>query len=320
MGILSKLCSSFKSNGTYGIEAELPLRNTSQLATYLVPGSAVVQVDGASTAVTVSSLQQGDKILSVAIGKDLKDSVLNWATLQHMEAVGLPANSNLRTTISVGLEGNDSVLLKADQVVLATDHKSKLAMQSPRQLCVGYGSVIAFSPDTFRRRGKRHEMKKVKELRLVREMEPSDCSEYFYKLTVGSTDHGLLMSCSQDSTNFVVANPSNSTWKSTMLEGIRRSRTDTDVYKPAVRNDKNKPRTVPASAFANADHALGLNTGNNVMGALSRIDENAPVGEFGVRLTTSCLQHRDPNTLGNERRGKRKKNVEEKGMTLTVHM
>merc|ERR1719399_2718233 len=125
MGVLDKLGSSFglkrfsgsnaspKSNEGYHAGGQQHLLGNVQLATYLLPGSAAVQVSGSSMAKPVASLQPGEKILGVDI---VAESALTWVTLQHVEVA--PRTSKPQNTIVLGVGGDDSASLKAEQVVL----------------------------------------------------------------------------------------------------------------------------------------------------------------------------------------------------------
>jgi len=226
MGVFAKLRSSFnvsetnassksnqisgndastKSHGGYCATTQQPsMEKTTQLATYLVPGSAAVQVSGASTATTVASLSPGDKILGIDPGRE---NAMIWATLQRIETV--QENSMLQNTVEVGLGSTGSASLKAEQVILAKDRHKKVVMQPVRRLEVGVDSVVVFNTDGLQWRGKKaQEVKKITRLRLVRDKNPT---EGLYKLTIGSTDHSLLMSSAQDSSHFLVINSTNST-------------------------------------------------------------------------------------------------------------
>lgn len=169
------------------------------LAMHHIPGSASVAVSRSNTTMKmVSNLQQGEEILLMDIAAG---NIFIWATLQHIECVRDEAM--LQNSIIVGFGADDSVPLKADQVVLAKDRKKKVTvMQKVSRLEVGFHSVIAF---------KMHDLqtpllKKINSLEVVRDNVPSEC---FYKLFVGSTNHSLLVSYAQDANCFVVVNCSN---------------------------------------------------------------------------------------------------------------
>lgn len=181
---------------------------TNELASYLVPGSSAVLVSGSPMPKTISSLEPGDKILGTDI---MGGNALIWATLDRIEATSV--TSRQRQTILIGLGEHDELPLKSEQVVLTRDtKKKKLAMRSVRRLEVGYGgAVVVFNADGLQWRGKKaEEVKQITSIRLVREKE-MESAEGFYKLTVGSTKHSLLMSCAPDAKHFVVANSENST-------------------------------------------------------------------------------------------------------------
>lgn len=187
------------------------VESTNQLATYLVRGSAAVQVSGSSTLKTVASLQLGQRILSIDMARfDLEHALiwnaLIWNTLQHIEVV--PKTSMLQNTIIVGFGGGESLSLQADQVVLARS-KTRLSMKLVRTLKIGVDSLVLFGTDGLQWRFKNpREIKKVQSLQLLRE---KDSSEVLYKLTVGSTHHSLLMACAIDAKHFSVVDCSNST-------------------------------------------------------------------------------------------------------------
>jgi len=245
MGVFAKLRSSFgvnqlsgtnvsnantKPNGGYCAATQQPsVETTTQLATYLVPGSAAVQVSGASTATTVASLRLGDKILGVDSGKG---NAMIWATLQHIEV--LPQNSMVQNKVVVGLGDSSSASLYAEQVILAKDRQKKIDMQPIRRLEIGVHSVVAFNADGLQWRGKKaQEVKKITSLRLLRDKNPT---EGLYKLTVGSTDHSLLMSCSENSSHFVVINSLNSTLNLKALADSNRASETSEVPKMEIKN------------------------------------------------------------------------------------
>jgi len=206
-----------------------------------------------------------------------------WATLQSVEVV--PQTAQVQNTIVVGLGGDDSVALKAEQVILTRDRKKAMSMQPVRRLEIGVDSIIAFNGDGLQWRGKKaKEVKKISSLRLVKEKQPT---EGLYRVTVGSTDHSLLMSSAQDASHFFVINSVNSTVnfkavadcngaaesaenkvqiKNTFLDveteaekearaqmSIPRSYSDTDIRKLAIEREMEEEGAVSTSIFADGD-------------------------------------------------------------------
>lgn len=291
MGVFAKLSSfglkqfsasnaSNKSSGGYCTGTQQPSVESTELATYLVPGSAAVQVSGSAMATTVANLHPGQKILGIDVGSG---HALIWATLQRVEV--MPDTSMVQRSVMVGLGGDDTVSLKAEQVVLATDRKKKVQMQPVRRLEVGADSLFAFNADSLRSRSKKaQDVKKISSLRLVRDNDPAAS---LYKLTMGSTDHSLLMCCAEDSSHFLVINASNSTLnlkavadcnrdpetskipkmeiKNTFINvelteekaapGIPRSYSDTDIHRLAVELEMEEAVTFPTGPgiFSNDD-------------------------------------------------------------------
>lgn len=187
------------------IEGESPAEGTvsTQLATYVVPGSAAVILCRPSEVRTVANLKPGDKVLSVDLAAGNR---LIWGTLQDIQA--LPDSSVVSNAIVVGL-GNESTSLKADQVVLSMDRKRKRVMRLIRRLEIGIDALVVFDEDSLRWQGKNATtLKKVTSRKLVRN---ADNGEGLYKITLGSTSHCLLMSCGPESKQFLAVNPSNST-------------------------------------------------------------------------------------------------------------
>jgi len=168
---------------------------------------------------------------------------------------------------------------------LVRDRKKKLAMQPVRRLGIDVDAVLRFKRDDLHLRCKNaHEFKKITSRKLLQEKDTSDC---FYQLTMGSTDHSLLMSCSPDVHHFLVVGPTNSTLdlealatnirymkiseqleiKNTFLtlnessgmqaEGRQRSSSDTDLHR--LSNDLGDP------VFGN----------DNVSGPSSKITSNS---------------------------------------------
>lgn len=225
MSMLAKLSSSigfkrFSKNGTsdgkssndHGNPSSSLMSKSSndqskppQLATYLLPGSAVVQVSGQSTAKAIASLQPGEKILGIDVAGG---SALAWATLQQVERADPISNS-----ILIGLDGNDSVVFKPEQAFLIRDRKKKLSMQSVRRLEIGTDLAVVFNTNRLQSQSKNaQELTKICSRRLVREN-----TEVFYKLSVGSTHNSLLISGSLDAKNFLVVDPTNSSVDSKAL-------------------------------------------------------------------------------------------------------
>lgn len=211
-GAVSERNASSKTNGGYtngGYRAaeQQSLVETLQSATYLVPGSAAVQVSGSSMAKTIASLRPGDNILGISLDAATGNALV-WATLQQIEVV--PNTSMFHNRCIVGLGEDDStslkqVWLKAEQVVLTGDLNKKTVIKPACSLETGVDSVVAFNANSLPWQGKKaQEVKKVSSLRLVHEKDPTTS---LYKLTVGSTDHSLLMSCAQDSSHFLVVSP-----------------------------------------------------------------------------------------------------------------
>jgi len=210
MGVFAKfraainVSESFRAHGNSESEGGMqqPFTEIPQSATYLLPGSAAVQLSDLSM-VSVASLESGAKILGVDMGAG---SEFIWATLQHMET--LPMTTTLQHEIIVGL-GDDSACLKPEQAILTRDRKKKSCMQPVRQLRTGVDSVVVFDAHGLRWTSNiAEEAKKIDSLqtRLVRE---KDFAEGLYKLTVGSANHALLVSYTQDS-QFLALNCSNS--------------------------------------------------------------------------------------------------------------
>eukprot|EP00746_Dinoflagellata_sp_MGD_P018065 gnl/MRDRNA2_/MRDRNA2_141837_c0_seq1.p1 gnl/MRDRNA2_/MRDRNA2_141837_c0~~gnl/MRDRNA2_/MRDRNA2_141837_c0_seq1.p1 ORF type:complete len:219 (+),score=31.33 gnl/MRDRNA2_/MRDRNA2_141837_c0_seq1:70-726(+) len=181
-----------------------PLTEIPRSNTYLLPGSAVVQVSDMSR-VTVASLEPGAKIL----GMDLGDgNEFIWATLQHVET--LPATTTLQHEIIVGLGGDDIAFLKREQVVLTRDKKKKTGMQPVRQLRVGVDSVVVFDAHGVRWTSNiAEEVRKIDSLQ-ARLAPPTDG---LYQLTVANTNQALLVSYTHDS-QFLAVNCSDPKLKS----------------------------------------------------------------------------------------------------------
>lgn len=327
--------ASIKSSGGYRAGAQQPLTNTNQLATYLVPGSAAVQVSGSSMATPVANLKTGQKILGVDVGTG---NALIWATLQHIEEV--PQTASLVNKVEVGLGGDDTALLRGEQVVLTRDRKKRHVMQEVRRFEIGVSSVVAFNAEGLQWRGKKaQECKKISSLRVVRE----NATENLYKLTVGSTDHSVLMSCTQDSKYFFIVNSSNSTVsvkavnekaaeissipkmeiKNTFinveveeekeardqtLRGIPRSYSDTDIHKLAVELEMEQPHTAPTSMFASDDmldlssnHSSTLTSRSRVSSILAKSEVSSKSGgSIGhVRVGKQSVINEDGNQTSN---------------------
>merc|ERR1719160_1604951 len=169
--------NALSNEGSRTLE-EQPLAESSQLATYLVRGSAIVQVSESPMAKSVASLTPGEKILGVDIAKG---NSLIWATLQRVEVVAETAK--LRNTMIVRLGGDGSLLLRAEQEVLTRNSRKNFDMQPVRRLLVGVDSVVVFNGGGLRFQGSgAQEVKKISSLQLVPE---KDSTERFYKLTVG---------------------------------------------------------------------------------------------------------------------------------------
>lgn len=211
MGVFAKLRAGISvgqssgsiDNGESTGGTQQPLKEIPQLATYLVPGSAAVQVSDSSI-VTVASLEPGQKILGMDMGTG---NNFIWATLQQIEP--LPINTQFQHKVIVGLEGHDSAELKPDDVILTKDRNKKAVMQPVCQLHIGVKSVVMFDAHGLRWTGKiAEEVKKINSLQtqLVRD---KDRTEGLYELTMESTSHALLVSYTQDS-NFLVVKCSNS--------------------------------------------------------------------------------------------------------------
>lgn len=343
MGIISKLRSSFGGkqspqpsacsdrSGGYSTGTD------TQFATYLVPGSATVQVSGSSMVTTVASLQTGQKILGLDISTR---NALVWAALQRIEVV---PHSSVQSTIAVGLGADDNSLLHPDQVVLTRDRKKKSAMKRIRQLEIGLDSIVAFNADGLQWRGKKvQEVKKISSIRLSRD---KDSTDSLYKLTLGRTDHALLMSCGQDSNYFFVVDSSNSTVdvkvvnerdeatktseipkmeiKNTFINveleadtdardhsprGIPRSYSDTDIQKLAVELELEDPRIPPRSIFANDDmldlssnHSSTLTSKSRASSYFARSDMSSISGGSitQVRVGTQAVVDEDGNQAFN---------------------
>lgn len=199
------------SGGFRNNKEHQPPVESSQWATYLLPGSALVRVSGSSRPRTIASLQPDEKILGMEL---VAGSSLVWTTLQHIE---LDSTSTPKTMM-VGLGEADNFLLRAEQVILAKDRKKRLMMQSVRRLDIGVDSVIAFNSGDLR-----WLEKKSSRAKKIRSLEIVSCTEGLYKLTLGSTEHSLLISHSLDANCFVVANPTNSTLDSKALADCGRS-------------------------------------------------------------------------------------------------
>jgi len=218
MGVFTKIGSSFgfkqfsgsdaskKSSGGYFAGGQLPTKQTTEVplasGTYLVPGSAAVLVSGSSMAKTVASLQPGEKILGLDI---TTGNAFTWATLQGVEVVGPEVKAN---KVILGIAGESNVLLQAEQVILARDRKKNILMQQVRRLEISQNAIV-FNRESLQWLGKKaQEMKKISSTRLVRDM---DSTEPLYKITLGSTNHSLLLSCALDAKHFLVLNATNST-------------------------------------------------------------------------------------------------------------
>lgn len=211
MGVFAKLRAAISESHNIESMEDLQQRTdctgVPQSATCLLPGSAVVQVSDLSM-VTVASLAPGKKILGMDMGAGTE---FIWATLQNVET--LPMTTTLQHEIVVGLGGDDSAFLKAEQVILTRDRKKKTGMRPVRQLRIGVDSVVVFDAHGLRWTSNiSEEAKKIDSLqpRLVREEDPT---EGLYKLTMGSTNHALLVSYHQDS-QFLAVNCSNPKLKS----------------------------------------------------------------------------------------------------------
>lgn len=284
-----------------------------QLATYLVPGSAVVQVAGSGMPTPLSKLQPGEKILGLDIAGGY---CLVWSTVQHIQAV--PATAmEANHTIMLGLGKDDvQVPLKAEQVVLAKDRKKKAVMQPVRRLEIGMDSVIVYDADKLQWKGKNaQEAKKINTLRLSRDRDTAD--EGLYKVILGRPDHSLLMS--SDATHFVVVNAINSTLdmkaiakcdkvaqraepameiKNTFLEykdetddgagvrGIPRSYSDSDIQKLAFELDLNEDRNVGMPVFSKDDM---LDLSSNHSSTLSHLTSKSRASSFLAKSEVSSI-------------------------------
>lgn len=189
-------------SASYRTEEQQPLVETLQSATYIVPGSAAVQVSGTSMAKTIANLRPGDNILGISLDTATGNALV-WAALQQIEVV--PNTSMFHNRCIVGLGGDDSASLKAEQAVLTGELNKKIVIKPACRLEIGVDSVVAFNANSLPWQGKKaQEVKKVSSLQLVHDKDPITS---LYKLTVGSTDHSLLMSCAQDSRHFLVVSP-----------------------------------------------------------------------------------------------------------------
>lgn len=216
MGVLGKLASSLglkqfaaskassKYNAGYATEMPQSSQQINTMATYLVPGSALVQVSGQSMK-TIASLQPGEKILSTDV---MNGGAFIWASVEDIEAAPATTKSN---TVLLGLGETAHVLIDADQVILVKDRKKRMTMQTVRRLQIGADSAVMYNADGLQWRGKKaQELKKISglSLRVSREQE---ITEGLYKVTVGSTDHALLVSYEPNPTSLLVVNSTNST-------------------------------------------------------------------------------------------------------------
>lgn len=298
MGVLEKLGSSLglkqftsskantKCNGGYAAGVQQPLVKPSdaikeaQTATYLISGSATV-ITGSSMK-PISELQPGEKILSIDVAAG---GTFIWASVQHLEAMTEAPKPN---TVALGLgDADDSVLISAEQVILTKDRKKRMTTQMVRRLQIGVDSAIVYNADGLQWRGKKaQETKKISSLRVSRDGE----SAVEYKLTVGSTNHALLVSCDQNAKSLLVINATNSTVdltavahkkvadsevkmeiKNTFIEmetpkeideqprGIPRSYSDSDIRQLAVELDMEEVRTNGIPLFASDDLDLSSN-------------------------------------------------------------
>jgi len=307
MGVLGKLTSSLglkhfaaskassKYNAGYATEMPQSSQQINTMATYLVPGSALVQVSGQSMK-TIASLQPGEKILSTDV---MKGGAFIWASVEDIEAAPVTTKSK---TVELGLGETAHVLIDAEQVILVKDRKKRMTMQTVRRLQVGPDSAVVYNADGLQWRSKKaQEVKKISSLRVSREQEST---EGLYKVTVGSTNHALLVSYEPNPTSLLVVNSTNSTVdlkvlaaakkpddsdvkmniKNTFIEmevgkeaddeqmkGVPRSYSDSDIQRLAVELelDDPQPRIVGKPLFSQDELDLTSNATSKTRNTLS---------------------------------------------------
>lgn len=210
MGVFAKLRAAISASQSFGAHENSESKggmqqrctDIPQLATYILPGSAAVQVSDLSP-VTVASLAPGKKILGLDMGAG---NEFIWATLQHVES--LPTNTTQHEII-VELGGDDCACLMPEQVILTRDRKKKAGMQPVRQLRAGVDSLVVFDAHGFRWTSNiAEEATKIDSLQ-TRRVSDKDPTEGLYKLTLESANHALLVSFTQDS-QFLAVDCSNS--------------------------------------------------------------------------------------------------------------
>lgn len=326
--MLAKLRTSFGSLSGNNTSKGYHGGEQPRLATYLVPGTAAVQVSGAPMAKPIASLEPGEKILCVDLAAG---SSYIWSNVQDLEVV--PDTSQLQNTIVVGLGGHDTAPLKADQAVLAINRKKKPVMQPIRRLEIGVDTVVLVNADGLRSRHKKvQEFKKISSRRLLRE---KDSTESLYKLTVGSTNHSLLMAGAQDSSYFFMVDSLNSTvdlnavteWKTADAEkiegpkvefkntfvtvkicpeesskegsndlrgGMVRSYSDTDIQKLVVELDMAEEKTNQTSIFATDDMISSGQSGTSYSNSLQSEVSSLSGGSVSqVRIGTQTVSTED---------------------------
>jgi len=291
MGVFSRLSSSLglkqfpankagsKCNAGYATEVQQPSVETDLIATYLLPGSAVVQVSGQAMK-KIARLQPGEKILSTDV---VKGGTFIWASVEGVEAMPETSKQN---TVALGLgEADDEIFVNAEQVILVRDRKKKMAMQTVRRLQVGPDSAVMYNADGLHWRGKKaQEVKKISGLRVSREKE---CAGGMYKVAVGSTNHALLVSYDPNSASLLVVNSTNSTVDLNGLADCSKGddgkikmqvkNTFIEMEVPADEADDEKTKGIPRSYSDSDVHRLALelelDEGRDVEQALTSRDE-----------------------------------------------
>lgn len=284
-------------------------KEDSKLATYTVPGSAIVQICGSPKARSVASLQQGEKILCIDLAAN---DALSWTTLHRVEVT--PPTAKLQKAVTVELEGGDSMTLKAEQVVLAKDRKQKPVMRPARRLEVFVNSVIVVNADDYAvadyvanatddrqsRSGITKSEKKVTSLAI--ENSAQVVTETLYKLTVGSTDQSILMSCAADAKRFLVVDPTNSTIDLKAVNTFNRTATTCTVAKVQIKNtfvealsaennEDVKSQGIPRS-YSDTDlcrlESLEMNELRAFPPSLSGLEDKLTVTDSSESNETSC--------------------------------
>lgn len=249
---------------------------------FVVPGFVAVQVAGEAMPRPISSLQKGEKILSIEASKD---GALVWVLVNSIAAVQTPPKSQNQIVVGIG---EDTMTLMAEQVVLARDRKRKVVPRQARRLEIGVDSLILYNVVDLRNMGRKaQEVKKISAIRLVRAQ-----AVQLYQIEVGTMDQSVLLLDSPDAKYFFALTPPNTSVDQNAFEdrkpavplgtpvvkiqntfinvqsettkepGMPRSFSDTDIRRLAIELDLEEAPCPPTGIFA-SDDMLSLSSGRS---------------------------------------------------------